>query len=138
MSDVNRNSDEWIDYDYAIVRAAPRVDHCTFLNVGVVLHARRSGFLDVRFGYDRERLRLLCSAIDPEMLDRFIDAYRRVCLGGAEGGPVGMLPQSERFHWLTAPRSAVIQTSRVHPGRCHDPAEALDALFNEYCQPSGI
>lgn len=122
-----------IDYDYAMVRVVPRVDIGMFFNVGIVLHARTADFLDAMLHIDHERLTLLGCAIDTALLQRCMDAYSRVCRGGTEGGPVGLLPPSERFHWLTAPRSAVIQTSAVHPGRCRDPHQALEYLFRQHC-----
>jgi hypothetical protein len=128
----------WIDYDYAIIRVVPRVELSAFINVGVVLHARTTGYLGVRFGYSRPQLELCCHGMDLGLLDRFIKAYDAICRGGVAGGPIGLLPPSERFHWLTAPRSAVLQTSVVHPGRCHDPASALDDLFSHHCQRSGM
>lgn len=123
----------WVAYDYAVIRVVPRVHLAAFVNIGVVLHARTLGFLDLRTEVDAGKIRALSPSLDLALLDRVVDAYRRVCFGGEQGGPVGMLPPSERFHWLTAPRSAVLQTSPVHPGCCHDPEEALERLFLEQC-----
>lgn len=121
----------WVDYDYAIVRLVPHVHRESFMNIGVVLHARRENYLDALFALDRERIASFAPSIDLSLLDRYIDAYCRVCKGGAQGGPVGLLPASERFHWLTAPRSAVIQTSAVHPGRCRDTAAEIERLLQQ-------
>jgi hypothetical protein len=123
---------QWIDYDYAVVRVVPQVHLCTFANVGVVLHARTAGFLDARFHVDRERLARDCPDLDLDVLERYVAAYGSVCRGGRNAGPVGLLPPSERFHWLTAPRSAVLQTSEIHAGRTRDPRSALDHLFTSY------
>lgn len=125
-------SDEqtWYDYDYAFVRVVPRVHLGTFVNVGVVLHARTAGFLGVRLYCDAERIAALCpDALDYEALLQHLDAYERVSRGGPGAGPIGLLPASERFHWLTAPRSAVLQTSEVHAGRTPDPAATLEHLY---------
>jgi hypothetical protein len=138
MSHATGTISGWIDYDYAIVRVVPRVELSAFINVGVVLHARTTGYLDARFGYSPPQLDLCCHGIDLGLLDRFLKAYGAVCHGGVTGGPIGLLPPSERFHWLTAPRSAVLQTSVVHPGRCHDPGNALEELFSRHCQRSGM
>src|SRR5688500_5450421 len=119
----------WIEYDYAIVRVVPRVHVCSFANIGVVVHARRAGVLDARIEYDPIRMSDQCAAVDMKMLEKYVDAYLRVVHGGAQAGPIGLLPPSERFHWLTAPRSAVLQTSEVHPGRARDLASELDRLF---------
>jgi hypothetical protein len=138
MSQTENDTVTWIDYDYAIVRVVPQVHLCTFVNVGVVVHARTQGFLEARMGFDREKLQAVCSGLDIDLLDRFVDAYSRVCRGGEDAGPIGLLPPSERFHWLTAPRSGVLQTSEVHPGRCHDLNDALEKLLAEHCQPIGM
>ncbi len=128
---ISATSDDadWIAYDYAIVRVVPRVHLEVFANIGVVMHARTANFLETRLKTDDERLHQLWPALDLAMLQRAIEAYERVCRGGTEAAPVGMLPPSERFHWLTAPRSAVLQVSSVRPGRCFHPQEALDELF---------
>ena len=124
----------WIEYDYAVVRIVPKVHLCTFINIGVVVHSRVENFLDARIEIDRERLQALCAGLDIRTLERYAEAYLRVCRGGSDAGPIGLLPPSERFHWLTAPRSAVLQTSEVHPGRCRDLPETLERLFHEQCQ----
>jgi hypothetical protein len=123
----------WIAYDYAIIRLVPKVHLGFFLNIGVVLHSRTAGFLDARFRLDPVEIARFAPAIDLPTLARLAEAYRLICAGGPDGGPIGALPISERFHWLTSPRSTALQTSRVHPGRCHDPAEALTSLFEEQC-----
>ncbi len=120
------------DYDYATVRVVPCVHRADFVTVGVVLHARTAGFLAARLRRDADWLAARCPGLDTATLGRFLDAYAQVAEGGAEGGPVGLLPPSERFHWLTAPRSAVLQTSPVHTGRTADPAATLDRLFAQH------
>lgn len=122
------------DYDYAVVRVVPCVHREEFVTVGVVLHARRAGFLGARLRRDPDWLAARCPHLDTDLLDRFLAAYARVADGGAEGGPIGLRPPSERFHWLTAPRSAAIQTSAVHTGRAPDPAAALDHLFAQHVE----
>ncbi len=123
----------WLEYDYAVIRLVPRVDLGAFMNIGVVLHARRSGFLEARFRIDRAKVAMFAGDLDLEVLGCFTEAYRLVCIGGAPAGAIGALPPSERFHWLTAPRSAVLQTSPVHPGRSNDPGSALDRLLGAHC-----
>lgn len=117
------------DYDYATVRVVPCVHREEFATVGVVLHARTARFLAARIRRDADWLAVRCPGLDTGTLDRFLAAYERVAQGGPEGGPVGLLPPSERFHWLTAPKSAALQTSPVHTGRTADPAATLDRLF---------
>ena len=120
------------DYDYATVRVVPCVHREEFATVGVVLHARTARFLAARLRRDAGWLAARCPNLDTGTLDRFLEAYERVAAGGPEGGPIGLLPPSERFHWLTAPKSAVIQTSAVHTGRTADPAATLDHLFTRH------
>lgn len=127
------DSEPWIDYDYAVVRLVPNVHLGAYMNIGVVIHARTARYLDARVGIRPEQVATFAPGIDLALLCRYLDAYRSVCLGGDAGGPIGLLPASERFHWLTAPRSAVIQTSPVHPGRCRDLPTELEALFAENC-----
>ncbi len=125
--------ERWIDYDYAVVRLVPRVDLGAFVNIGVVVHARTAGYLGARLEVEEHRIGSFASGIDLPTLQRYLDAYLLVCRGGIPAAPIGLLPASERFHWLTAPRSAVLQTSPVHPGRCRDLNLALDRLFQIHC-----
>ena len=129
MNTPDATSDvRWVDYDYAIVRAVPHVHLCTFVNVGVVLHARTSRYLDLVFSLAFHRW----DTLDLDLLLRYLEAYQRVCHGGADAGPIGLLPPSERFHWLTAPRSAVLQTSEVRTGRTCTPEATLNHLFDAH------
>ena len=125
---------DWIDYDYAIVRVVPHVHQGMFINIGVVLHARTAGFLDAHLHLDRGRLSRRCPTLDMDLLDRFLSAYQRICEGATDAAPIALLPPSERFHWLTMPRSAVLQCSEVHAGRTRDPAATLEQLFIEHVQ----
>ena len=125
-------SDErWIPFSFAFVRVVPHVHLGTFVNVGVVLHARTAEFLGVRLLEDRELLRACAPEVDADLLARYLATVRAICAGDPEAGPVALAPTSERFHWLTAPRSDVLQTSPVHDGVCLDPAAELERLFRE-------
>ena len=123
---------DWIDYDYATVRIVPVVHRCAFQNVGVVMHARTAGFLDVRLYLNRKNLITLCPTLDLELVERYLDAYQRICHGNLDAGPIALLPPSERFQWLTLTRSAVLQTSAVHSGRTRDCEETLDHLLKAH------
>jgi len=118
-------------FDYAVVRVVPRVDRGEFLNAGVILFSRTREFLDARIGLDERRLRAIDPTVDLDAVRTYLDAIPKVCAGGGEPGSIGALPRSERFHWLVAPRSTVIQTSEVHSGVDHDLAVALDRLFDK-------
>ena len=121
-----------VDYDFALLRVVPRVHTGAFANVGVVLHARTAEFLALRTVTDRDALARLAPGIDPDLLRRYLDSCAAICAGDARAGAVALAPPSERFHWLTAPRSDVLQSSPVHEGVCDDPAVELDVLYNAY------
>jgi len=116
-------------YEYAVIRVVPRVEREEFLNVGVVLYCARPRFLGVRFALNEQRL----GAFAPDLLQlaEYLLAFERICKGDPSGGPIAALTPAERFRWLTATRSTVLQTSRVHPGFCVSPEETLGRLFGE-------
>jgi hypothetical protein len=116
-------------FDYAIVRVVPRVEREEFINAGVILHAPAARFLGCEVALDEPRLRALAPELDPALVRRHLDALRAICAGDRVAGPIASLPAAERFHWLVAPRSTVIQTSPVHGGVCADPSAALADLF---------
>lgn len=115
-------------YDYAVVRVVPRVDREEFLNVGVILSCEAREFLDVRLALDEARLLALHPAVDVDVVERHLDGLCRVARGTAGSGPIATQPRRARFHWLTATRSALVQTSSVHMGRTDDPAATLERL----------
>jgi Protein of unknown function (DUF3037) len=118
-------------YSYAIVRVVPRVERGECINVGVVLFAPTQRFLDARIELDVGRLKALAPEVDVDLIQRHLRTFEAICAGRAEGGPVAALPASDRFHWLTAPRSTVIQTSPVHVGCTRAPEATLDELVRE-------
>ena len=122
-------------YSYAVVRVVPRVERGEFLNVGVMLFARTARFLAACIDVDHPRLRAFAPDLDIAIIERHLAAFVAICAGAPEGGPIAQLPPSERFHWLTAPRSAVIQPSPVHTGCTDDPRAALDALCATLVRP---
>lgn len=116
-------------YDYAIVRVVPRVEREEFINAGVVLSCPEHDFLQARIELDERRLLALDASVDLELLRSNLASIPAICAGGPAGGPIGKLSPRERFHWLVAPRSTMIQTSAVHSGRCRDPAAVLEHLL---------
>jgi hypothetical protein len=121
-----------VSYDFAVVRAVPHPHIGAFIPVGVVLHARTVDYLGMRSLTDMDELRAQVPDVDAELLARYLRSVRAICDGDESAGPVALTPPSERFHWLTAPRSDVIQSSPVHEGVCVDPERELDALFRTY------
>lgn len=124
---------EWVAFEWATLRVVPRVHLEEFVNVGVILHARTVEFLEAQVDLRWSRLEALDPQIDRGAVERHVESWLEVCRGDESAGPVALLPPSERFHWLTAPRSAILQTSPVRPGRAHDPAAELARLFAEQC-----
>jgi hypothetical protein len=120
------------EYEFAVLRAVPHVHLGAFVNVGVVLHARRAGYLALRAIDDAAQLRARLPDTDVDLLHRYLRACAAICAGQADAGPVALAPTSERFHWLTAPRSDVLQSSPVHEGVCDDASAELDSLFALY------
>jgi hypothetical protein len=116
-------------FQYAIVRVVPRVERGECLNAGVVLLCRPTRFLAARVGLDESRLRALAPDVDPATIQEHLAAIERVAAGDPQAGPIARLGQGERFHWLVAPSSTVIQPSEVHTGLSDDPAAELDHLF---------
>ena len=121
-----------VDYDFAVLRVVPRVHLGAFVNVGVVVHARTAEFLALRVVTDERLLAAHVPGIDAELLARYLRSCEAICAGDVAAGPMALAPPSERFHWLTAPRSDVLQSSPVHEGISDDPRRALDRLFEEY------
>lgn len=116
-------------FDYAVVRVVPRVEREEFVNAGVILFCRTRRFLEARIELNQARLRALAPAIDLLEVEERLALIPRICRGGPTAGPLGALSQAERFHWLVAPRSTVIQTSPVHSGICDDPLAELERLM---------
>lgn len=122
-------------FDYAIIRVVPRVEREEFINAGVILYCLTHRYLGARVELDPRRLQALAPDTSPELLLQHLAAIPRVCLGGRPAGPIGQLPQKERFHWLVAPRSTMIQTGPVHTGLCEEPTQALEHLMRRMVLP---
>lgn len=116
-------------YEYALIRVVPRVERGEFLNVGVLLFCAQRRFLATRVAVDAGRLRALDPSLDIALLHAQLAHIPILCAGGPAAGPIGELALPERFRWLAAPRSAVLQPSAVHLGLSEDPQAALDHLF---------
>ena len=116
---------------YAALRIVPRVERGEAVNAGVVLFCRPKQFLGARMELDEALLAALSPGCDPAEVRAQLDTLEAVAGGRSEGGRVASLSQSERFHWLTAPASTIVQPSPVHTGLTDDPAGELDRLFEE-------
>jgi hypothetical protein len=116
-------------FAYAVIRVVPRVEREEFVNAGVVLFSRPRRYLGARVRLDAARLRALWPEIDLEAVERQLEVIRLVAAGDPAGGAIALLPPAERFGWLSAPSSTVVQPGPVHAGLAHDPETALDQLF---------
>lgn len=115
-------------YDYALIRVVPRVERAEFMNVGAIVSSPANAFLAARIELDAARLAALDPTLDLALLERHLAVIPRICAGGPAAGPLGALSARERFRWLTAPRSSIVQCSPAHTGHCDDPAHLLDHL----------
>ena len=120
-----------IPYNFAVLRVVPHVYTGAFAPVGVIVHARTAEFLAMRVITDADELADRAGDIDVELLVRYLESCEAICRGDESAGPIALAPPSERFHWLTSPRSDVIQSGPVHEGLSADPAAALHALFTD-------
>jgi hypothetical protein len=118
-----------LSFDYAVLRVVPRVELEEFVNAGVIVFCLERDFLEARVKLDRDRVLALFAGADLPLIEEHLLAVPRICAGGDGSGPIGKLSLRERFHWLVAPRSTVIQVSAVHAGLCEDPRHELDHLM---------
>jgi hypothetical protein len=116
-------------YEYALIRVVPRVEREEFINIGVILYCAKKKFLKIAYTIDTYRLLALYPKIDLMDLECHLEALGKICNGGKNGGPIGNLDLPSRFRWLTATRSTIVQTSKVHPGFCLDAEQTLGKLY---------
>jgi DUF3037 family protein len=116
-------------FDYAVVRVVPHVEREEFINAGVILFCHDREFLEARIELDEERLLALAPDVDLPLVRRHLEAIPRICKGGPDAGPIGQLPLRERWHWLSAPRSTILQVSAPHTGLCEAPEGSLERLL---------
>ncbi len=118
-------------YEYAVIRVVPKVERDEFLNVGIILFCKRAKQIKVRFEINENRLSAFANDLDIDQIKRNLDSFVKIGLGMGIGGPIAKFEVPERFRWLTAVRSSVIQTSRPHPGMCVDLDKTFERLFVE-------
>jgi hypothetical protein len=118
-------------FEYAVIRVVPRVDREEFLNVGVIVYCHSLRWLGIRYELDERRLRAFAPKLDIAEVQAHLTGFEEIVRGSAEGGPIGQLDTAARFRWLTATRSTIIQTSRVHPGFCGDMPGELERLYEQ-------
>lgn len=119
-------------FDYAILRVVPRVERQEFINAGVIVFCLEKRYLAASVRLDAERLRALWPEADAAEINEHLEAVPRICAGDPSAGPIAALSQRERFHWLIAPRSTIVQPSPVHTGVCDDPEGLLERLAKQF------
>lgn len=118
-------------FEYAVIRLVPRVEREEFINVGVILYCAKQKYLKAVFQLDKDRIKAFCPDPDLEDLHNNLTSYVSICTGSRDSGPIGQLDMPSRFRWLTATRSTILQSSKVHPGFCKDADEKLQQLYRE-------
>lgn len=118
-------------FEYAVIRIVPRVEREEFLNAGVILYCPSKKFLQTMFTLNIERLRAFCGKTDIDEVIGHLNAYEQIAIGAVDSGPIARLDMPSRFRWLTATRSTIVQSSKVHPGFCVDPREKLEELHRK-------
>jgi hypothetical protein len=118
-------------FEYAVIRIVPKVEREEFCNVGIILYCKDRKFLQALHTVNENRVKCLDEKADIPEIQEYLQAFEKICNGAKDGGPIAQLDMPSRFRWLTAQRSTILQTSRVHPGFCANPQEALIRLHEQ-------
>ena len=119
-------------YEYAVIRIVPRVEREEFINAGIVLFCKKEKYLKCKYELNEEKLRCIYNDVDMLVIEQNLRSFENIALGRKTGSLIGSLELPERFRWLTATRSTIIQASKVHPGLCFNEDETLEKLFLQY------
>ncbi|MBV8673960.1 MAG: DUF3037 domain-containing protein [Acidobacteriaceae bacterium] len=119
-------------FDYAVIRVVPRVERGEFINAGVIVYCLEKRFLRAKVHLDEGRLKALWPDADVPLINQHLEAIPKICAGDPSAGPIARLSLRERFHWLVAPRSTIIQISPVHSGICEEPQDVLEELIQQF------
>ena len=118
-------------FEYAVIRVVPRVEREEFLNVGIILYCRTKKYLQCIYKIDKQRLQAICAKLDCDDVEGNLQSFEQICLGKKTASPISSLDIASRFRWLTATRSTIVQTSKVHPGLCINPQQTLEKLLEQ-------
>lgn len=118
-------------YEYAVIRLVPKVEREEFFNIGLVMFSKKEKFIKVEFYLCPGKFKLMRSKIDYEDVIQNLESFKKIADGAKDGGPIAQLEIPERFRWLTAVRSSVVQTSRPHPGKSRNLEDTFGRLFEE-------
>ena len=116
-------------FEYSVVRIVPMVEREEFLNVGVVLYCAKQKFLQFKYHFNQDRMKVFCPQVDLAEIQDYLQSFEQICEGKKEAGAIAQLPIAGRFRWLTATRSTMLQTSKVHPGLCSNAADMLERIY---------
>lgn len=119
-------------FEYAIIRIVPKVEREEFFNVGVILFSKRKKYLGIKYLINEDKFNAFSSDLSLSDFKEYLQGWKLICDGKPSGGTIGSFEISDRFRWLTACRSTVIQSSKTHPGLTHNPEKELELLFKEY------
>jgi len=126
------NSGKAATYEFAVIRLVPKVEREEFLNIGVILFSKQKKYLGIKYLIDEKRINSFSDKVDIHLIRKYLEAWDLICQGTPKGGEIGKLDIAERFRWLVASRSTIIQSSKTHPGLCHHPEKVLEAIFERY------
>lgn len=118
-------------YEYAVIRLVPKVEREEFFNIGLLMFSKKEKFIRIQFCICPKKFKLMKSAMDFEAIQQNLENFEKVANGTKDGGEIAKLEIPERFRWLTAVRSSVVQTSRPHPGKTKDLDGTFERLFEE-------
>lgn len=119
-------------FEYAVIRVVPRVDRGEYINAGVMVFCKRKRYLQLKYVVNEDRLSALWPELDIAEVSAYLKAWELISQGSREGGPIAQLDVPDRFRWLSAVKSTILQSSRIHPGLAEDPEEMLENLFRKY------
>ena len=118
-------------FEYAVIRVVPRVEREEFLTVGIILYCKTKKYLQCMYQLNNEKLQVICPKLDCGEVEEHLQSFEQICKGTKNASPISSLDIASRFRWLTATRSTIVQTSKVHPGFCKEPQETLQKLFEQ-------
>ncbi|TSE10550.1 MULTISPECIES: DUF3037 domain-containing protein [Aquimarina] len=121
-----------VTFEFAVIRFVPKVEREEFFNIGVILFCKRKKFLGVKYHVNKSKFEAFSNDFELKLLEEYLKSWKLICKGQPSGGAIGEFELADRFRWLAASRSTVIQSSKTHPGLCSDPEKELEDLFERY------
>ena len=119
-------------YEFAIIRFVPKVEREEFINIGVLLFSKRKKFLGIKYAINEKRLEAFATNFSTQNLEEYLKAWETICIGESTQSPICAMELSDRFRWLAAAKSTILQCSKTHTGLCHSPQMELDGLFERF------